>query len=100
MNFESSVAWLDRHLGRSVSVAISGPSDSDTSSTLAIRGELRPGTGEWTLIDPREGESRGYDIGESGSLLIRAGDFLAAESLDDDAIELELNDLQLIIALL
>ena len=94
MNFASVLAWLDDHLGREVSVNVSGHPEGRTNSGVAVRGLLGQGTGEWGVIDARGGERRAYDVGDSGGFFLIEGDFIEAELLDK-ALAMELHDLQL-----
>jgi hypothetical protein len=99
MDFEAAVAWLDDHLGREVVVSVSGRPDGRTSSAAVVLGELREANREWTVIHPRGGERKSYDIGEHGGFLLIERDLLDADMPFEESLSMRLDDLQLHVTL-
>jgi hypothetical protein len=103
MTFAEVLAWLDERIGQRVVVGIDGMVTSPTNSGASLTGTLRPGSGEFQLIDARGGQHRDYSVGD-GSFFILEGDLTSARTWvipDDDwpeTLRLELHEVQITVS--
>jgi hypothetical protein len=99
VDFSEVVAVLEDWLGEPVAVTVQGAPEASTNTGTSLRGELRKGSRQWSLISPRSGSRCFFDVGNSGRLTLLEGDYLTGE-LDPsfDALMLEFDGLQINIA--
>jgi hypothetical protein len=80
LDFDALCRWLNERLGRQLAVSVGGPSDGYANTTVVVRGSVRRGEGNVTLIDPAPGRVEAFAIGDA-LLILLEGDFVAAEAL-------------------
>jgi hypothetical protein len=77
-DFDALQQWLRQRLGRRLYVAVTGPPERTTNTTLYAEGQLQTSEAEALLIDPAPGRIQAFRVGDATLVLVE-GDLSGVE---------------------
>ena len=86
-SFDALLQWLHQRLGTRLRVAVMGPPERTTNTTLHAEGQLRTNEADVVLIDPARGRVQAFRIGDA-TLMLLEGDLRGLEFNDEQTAQL------------